>query len=96
MLRLSVSPDAEEDIDDIYLYGAGQYGLSAAESYLDGLRVALAFLERHPKIARERSNIRPPVRLYRYVAHHILYAVRDEDVVILRILHHSANWVDHF
>ena len=95
MLRLNVSPDAERDVDDIFLFGAQKYGVSASDAYLDGLQEAFVFLEHHPRIARERRNIRPPVRLYRYVAHNILYAIDGEDVLILRVLHHSANWIDH-
>jgi len=33
------------------------------------------------------------VRLLTYAAHNIFYDVTDDEVIILRVLYHSADWV---
>ena len=45
-------------------------------------------------MARERTEVRPPVRLYTYMAHVIVYIIEDEDVLILRVLHGSSDWIN--
>ena len=95
MPRLELSTDAERDVEGMFLYGVMQFGSSQADSYTAGLRQTLDRIVQHPAAARLREEIRPPVRLYRYRAHHILYAVDGERIIILRILHRSANWLDH-
>lgn len=95
MLRLELSTDAERDVESMFLHGVMQFGVPQAGSYSSGLRQTLDHIVQHPAAARLREEIRPPVRLYRYRAHHILYAVDGERIIVLRILHHSANWLDH-
>lgn len=95
MRRLRVAENARHDIDAIFVHGVREYGLSNADAYVAGLQNAFAFVAEHPFAVRERVEVRPPVRLYRYRGHYVLYALRDEDIVILRVLHHTANWIDH-
>ncbi len=44
-------------------------------------------------LGREHDEINPPVRLYRYESHHILYAIRDGELLVLRVLHGSVDWI---
>ena len=95
MPRLRLSDKAKADLDGIFLHGLMTYGDAAAERYVDELSGQLAKIAESPGIVRERTEIRPPVRLYPFRAHHILYMTLGEDVVILQVLHRSANWIDH-
>jgi toxin ParE1/3/4 len=49
-------------------------------------------LVQHPGIARERTEIRPPVRLYRSGSHLIVYRVEAGWLDVLRIVHARQNW----
>ncbi len=94
-MQLRLSPNSRQDLEDIFVRGALDFGLASAERYIDDLRRTLLFLGERPYLGKERSEVSPPVRLHRHKAHHILYIVREDGVLILRVLHGSANWIDH-
>lgn len=73
------------------------FGLASAAQYVDELAETLRLLTGYPYMGREREEVSPPVRLHRHRAHSILYDVHDDrgSIVILRILHVCANWIDH-
>ena len=93
-MRLEISGHAERDLEELHLYGISRYGLRAADAYLGELFAKLGHIAQHPLAAQERFGTRPPVRLVVQRAHNILYTVADETVTILRVLHHSANWIE--
>src|SRR3546814_6450470 len=50
----------------IYLYGLERFGPAQADGYHDGLEATFNFLGEYPRAAREREEIRSPVRIYPY------------------------------
>jgi toxin ParE1/3/4 len=93
-MRLEISVAASRDLQALHLYGIGQYGPTQADVYLEGLFGKFEHIAEWPLATRERLPTQPPVRLSRYEGHNILYSVDGEMVTILRVFHHSANWVD--
>ena len=94
MMRLEVSEPARRDLNGIYIYGAETYGLSQAEAYVAGLRRHFDSLADNPFIDRVRDEVRPPIRLFPYQAHHVFYdIVGDDRVVIRRLLHRTVDWM---
>lgn len=91
-----ISTAAQQDIDEIYLYGILNYGPRQADGYLGGLRRALLLIAEHPLMGRERDEVRPPIRLWLHEAHHVFYDLIDGTVVVQRVLHHSADWTELF
>ncbi|MHB1109951.1 MAG: type II toxin-antitoxin system RelE/ParE family toxin [Devosia sp.] len=92
-MRLRTSPEADRDTYDIHIYGSLRYGVQQADSYLDGLQHTLELIAEMPLMARERHEVRPAVRVYPYGAHHIFYVVADGEVLVVRILHYTADWM---
>jgi toxin ParE1/3/4 len=92
-MRLRRSPDADSDIDDIYLHGAKQFGVPEADRYIDGVADAFEMIAQFPMMAMERDEIQPPVRVYRYRSHLIVYRIMNDEVYVTRILHYSMDWV---
>lgn len=92
-MRLRLSPDGLRDIDDIFIYGALNYGLVASDGYNSRLRDAIDRLADYPMLGTARDDITPPVRLLRHESHHVLYAIRDGEVLVLRVLHGSVDWL---
>lgn len=86
---------ADQDIIDIYVYGAAEFGIEQAERYHEGLVETFEALSANPLMARERPEIDPPVRLHPYRSHLIVYVVRDEGVLIVRVLHGRQEWQRH-
>ncbi len=67
-----LSPAAHNDLHAIWSYTAHIWSVTRAETYIRGMVDDMALLVRHPEIARERPEIRPPVRLYRSGSHLII------------------------
>lgn len=83
---------AEADLLAIYTAGVRDYGYTQAETYFTGIEQAFKFLAEYPRAARERIEIRPPVRAFRYKAHLVIYRLVTEEVLILRIRHGREDW----
>ena len=89
-----LSREAEEDLIGIWLYGADRHGVAQADRYQDGFEAAFALLAQFPELARERSELTPPLRVHPFGAHLILYLVRsDGSVFVVRIRHEREDWV---
>ncbi len=89
--RLSTSADL--DLDYIYDFGIIEFGLLAANSYLDELIDSFNFLAENPRICRVRDEIRPLIRIRPHGSHLVFYEVDDANfVLILRIRHGRENW----
>ncbi|ODT16433.1 MAG: hypothetical protein ABS35_28385 [Kaistia sp. SCN 65-12] len=92
-MRLRLTPDAQRDINDIFVYGVLTYGLAASDRYSSGLQDAIDRLAVYPMLGTAHDDITPPVRLLRHDSHHILYAIRDSELLVLRVLHGSVDWL---
>lgn len=90
------SPQADEDIADLYVAGALRFGVAQAERYQDGLFSAFQMLADNPLMARERRELAPPVRLHPYQAHMIVYVEEGAGVLIVRVLHGRQDWESVF
>ena len=88
--------EADQDIIDIYLRGCREFGQARAEQYHAGLAATLDLIDRNPRLARERPEFNPPVRLHPYQAHMIVYLVDDRGVLIVRVLHGRQDWEKYF
>jgi toxin ParE1/3/4 len=87
-----LSPAALTDLDGIWDYTARTWSVGQAEAYVRGLAADLDLLVQHPRMARERREIRPPVRLYRSGSHLIIYRIEAGWLDVLRIVHARQNW----
>ncbi len=93
MRQLEVSARAERDIHDLYRYGVVTYGVRPADEYTRQLRQRMKQLADMPFLGVDRSDVRPDIRLLVFKAHNIPYRVNPDGVLIVRVLHRSANWV---
>ena len=83
------------DIDLILIYGEGVelFDIAQADRYHASLENTFIFLGEHPKAARERVEITPPVRCHPHHSHIIVYLIdEDGDALILRIRHAQEEW----
>lgn len=92
MWRLTAS--ALEDLDVISIWGLEKFGLQQAKKYDQRLLNIFDLLAQNPEMAVERQGARRRLRLMPCGSHHIAYAVKDGDVVILRVLHHLQDWFE--
>ncbi|GJE77642.1 type II toxin-antitoxin system RelE/ParE family toxin [Methylorubrum suomiense] len=64
---------ADRDIAGLYADGEAQFGTPQAERYQDGLFDLFDLLADNPRLARERPEFTPPVRIHPYGAHLVVY-----------------------
>ncbi len=79
----------------MYGRGVAKFGVDQAERYHEGLIATLDLLANNPRIARERFEFNPPVRLHAYRSHMIVYVLKTEGILIVRILHGRQDWERH-
>lgn len=83
---------ADQDIEDIYLYGHMTFGRQAADRYVTGLREVFQLLADHPGIARERHEIVPPVRLHPHGSQVVVYHEDADGILVVRVLSGRMDW----
>lgn len=90
-MTYQLSKEAEQDIVDIYIHTATEFGTEQAERYHDKLQACFEFLPDNPLAAPLRSEINPPVRIHPLGAHIIVYAEQDGDILIVRVRHQHED-----
>lgn len=89
---LSLTPQAEGDMEEIWLHGAAEWSPEQADRYVDGITAVFELLCAMQGIARERPEFNPPVRIHPYGAHLIIYRTIEDRVEVLRTLGGRQNW----
>lgn len=90
-LEILKTPAAEQDLIDIWLYTAGEWGADQADLYLDALDAALRRVRDHPRIGTDVADIRTGYRRLGAGQHRIYYRVAEEAIEVVRVLHVSQD-----
>jgi toxin ParE1/3/4 len=87
------SPQADSDLDSIWYYIASQSGsVEIADRLIDSITGRFFLLANYPNLGRRRDDdLRPGLRSFPVGEYVILYRLRDEDVLILRVLRGSRK-----
>jgi len=89
--RLSLA--AEEDIVGIAEQGVRLFGAVQARQYHGELFAIFDLIAASPRMARERLELSPPMRVHPFKAHLIVYQIEaDGDVFIVRVRHGHEDW----
>jgi len=88
------SPQADFDLDSIWYYVASESGsVEIADRLLDSITERFFLLAKYPNLGRRRDNdLRPGLRSFSVGEYVIIYRLRNEDVLILRVLRGSRNF----
>jgi len=87
--RLAIvwSPEAEEDLIEIWSYLADQASPQVADTQLGAVENATVNLEHWPYSGRRRDSLLPGLRSVPAAPYVIFYRVRGDAVEIVRVLH---------
>lgn len=84
--------EAEADIIEIAEFGIRSWGIRQAQTYHNGLFELFELIASTPEMARQRTELSPPVRVQRYRAHLVMYLIEDGGVLIVRVRHAREDW----
>ena len=90
-----LSPAAERDLEEIWLYTFNQWGLTQANRYTDDLLAAFQRLAAHPQHGQRVNHIRPGYRRSRVRRHAIYYRAFDYGIAVIRVLHDRMSPLRH-
>jgi toxin ParE1/3/4 len=84
-----ISPQAEADLDSVWLYVAKDSGsMDVATRLIDSISGRFVFLSGFPYAGRSReSDFGKGSRSFAAGEYVILYRIEDEDILILRVAH---------
>jgi toxin ParE1/3/4 len=95
MPEYRLSPAAERDLENIWKYTRGEWGIEQAERYTDLLTVAFQALADSPKSAPTWDHIRQRYRRRNVEQHMIYFRVADYGIAIIRVLHDRMDAPRH-
>ncbi len=90
-MKVSFTQQAEADIIDSYNYGFVNFGREQADRYEQGLRQIFDIISDNPRLAAERLEYDPPVRIHHHAKHRIIYLIEDTHILIVRVLRDEVD-----
>ncbi len=82
-----LSNDADADLDEIFDYTEAEHGFNQAVKYLSDLDNLFEQLVKNPNLGKERKEIRKSIYSIVEQEHIIFYEIREEYILIARVLH---------
>jgi toxin ParE1/3/4 len=93
MPKFKLTPAAEQDVQEIWLYIA-QDNTRAADKLLDRIDAPCELLANHPQLGPGREDIAKGLRYLSLANYLILYRIIAHGVEIVRVAHGARNILD--
>ena len=93
--RFTLSPRAQNDLDDIWIYTVTRWGIAQAEFYTRQIGSDIATVAAQPALGRVCSEVRAGYYKYPSGSHVLFYRVIEDGVDIVRILHERMDFAGH-
>ena len=93
VLTYLLTPEAEKDLEDIWLYSYETWSENQANRYIEILEDTFVRLSYMPEQARELLDFDPPVRIFPSAKHIIIYRIVGRAIVIIRVLGARQDWM---
>jgi len=95
MLRLKLSPKAINDLEEIYEYTIANWGIRQAEKYQDELFEWMSRVTENPHIGSQYYFSKGSYRKSQINKHLIFYRIKDDELVVVRVLHERMDFKSH-
>ena len=93
--RYQFTDKAERDLEGIIDYTVQEWGVSQANTYLDGLQTRAQLLAENPDLGMAREILSDGLLSFPYESHILYYKKHARGIVIVRILHQQMDPVKH-
>lgn len=94
-MTYKLTPEADNDLIEIYVYGFQAFGETQAEQYFSELENCFEVLGNAPLICRERTEFTPPVRIHHRGRHLVIYIIQGDRILIIRVLRDNMDVKRH-
>jgi len=93
MSELRLSPEAEAELDGIWIHMARESGsIDIATRVVESINERFWLLSRYPYMGRQRDDLGPGVRSFTAGDYVVLHRIAEDDVVlILHVVHGSRD-----
>jgi toxin ParE1/3/4 len=93
MSEFRLSPEADAELDDIWLYIAHESGnIDIATRVVEGITEHFWLLAKYPYLGRARDDLRPGLRSFPSGEYVIIHRIaEDEAVLILHVVHGNRD-----
>ncbi|MGB1256787.1 MAG: type II toxin-antitoxin system RelE/ParE family toxin [Thiolinea sp.] len=86
-MNYRLTPEAEQDLRDIWSYTRTTWGLKQANNYLEQLKTCFMRLCEHPELGRSRDEVREGYRSIPQKQHVVFYRYHEQQIEVVRVLH---------
>lgn len=94
--RYRLSPLAENDLEDIWVYTLHNWSLDQADTYQAELIKAIEALAKGNKTGRRTDDVRVGYLKYAVGRYFVFYQLTDNGLDVVRILHKQMDVFAHF
>lgn len=94
MTSYRLSPLAEDDLEEIWIFTAGRWSVSQADHYHADIIDALEKLASGERKGRN-TDVRPGYLKYAIGRHFVFYRATSSGIDVIRILHQSMDVEQH-
>ena len=94
-MNYQLTREAEEDLVSIAERGIELFGERQAQFYHNALFDLFEVISANPKMARERAELSPAVRVHPFKAHVVIYQIEGDGISIIRIRHGREDWLSN-
>jgi len=92
--NIFLTPAANRDMAEIWLYTANQWGADQADAYTRQIEEILRHARKFPDIGNQAMGLPTQYRKLRSGSHRIIYRQTDTELIIVRILHERQDVPD--
>lgn len=94
MREIELTPKANDDLENIWLYGFETFGMAQADRYIQHISSVFDQLAQH-SAGRRRDDLGQNIRSFPCRKHVIFYKENTRMMTVIRVLHHSRDVETH-
>ncbi len=94
MTAYTIAPRARRDLQEAWAYSRDRWGRRRADTYIRDLTTIIEQIAAKPLLGQACDEIRIGFRRHPAGSHMLFYVIRDETVVVIRVLHQQMDIED--